>query len=215
MRGPSLAPARLPAAGVVLCGGRSTRMGSPKALLAFGPETMLQRVVRLLDTVVASVVVVAAPGQPLPALPGTVTVARDEREGRGPLEGLRAGLRALPDAVDVAYVTSCDVPLLVPGFVRRMLELAAGHDVAVLETDGFAHPLAAVYRRRTLPHVEALLAADRLRPVFLFEAARTRRVAPREVADADPELLTLRNVNTPEDYAEALSTAGLGSSHPR
>ncbi len=215
MRGPSLAPARLPAAGVVLCGGRSTRMGSSKALLAFGPETMLQRVVRLLDTVVAFVVVVAAPGQPLPALPGTVRVARDEREGRGPLEGLRAGLRALPDAVDVAYVTSCDVPLLVPGFVRRMLELAHGHDVAVLETDGFAHPLAAVYRRRTLPHIEALLAADRLRPVFLFEAARTRRVAPREVADADPELLTLRNVNTPADYAEALSTAGLGSSPPR
>ena len=190
-------------------------MGSPKALLAFGPETMLQRVVRLLDTVVAPVVVVAAPGQPLPALPEAVTIARDAREGRGPLEGLRAGLRALPDTVDAAYVTSCDVPLLVPAFVRRMIELAGGHDIAVLETDGFAHPLAAVYRRRTLPHVEALLAQDRLRPAFLFETARTRRVAPDEVADADPELLTLRNVNTPADYARALSTAGLGSSHPR
>ena len=190
-------------------------MGSPKALLAFGPETMLQRVVRLLDTVVAPVVVVAAPGQPLPALPEAVTIARDAREGRGPLEGLRAGLRALPDTVDAAYVTSCDVPLLVPAFVRRMIELAGGHDIAVLETDGFAHPLAAVYRRRTLPNVEALLAQDRLRPAFLFETARTRRVAPDEVADADPELLTLRNVNTPADYAGALSTAGLGSSHPR
>ncbi len=190
-------------------------MGSPKALLAFGPETMLQRVVRLLDTVVAPIVVVAAPGQPLPELPGAVTVARDERGGRGPLEGLRAGLKALPGTVDIAYVTSCDVPLLVPGFVRRMIELVDGHDIAVMETDGFPQPLAAVYRRRTLPHIETLLAADRLRPVFLFEAARTRRVAPREVADADPELLTLRNVNTPEDYAEALSTAGLYSSHPR
>ena len=214
MRGPAL-EARAPAAGVVLCGGRSTRMGSPKALLAFGGETMLQRIVRLLDTVVAPIVVVAAPGQPLPGLPAAVMVARDEREGRGPLEGLRAGLQALPDAVDAAYVTSCDVPLLVPGFVRRMVELAAGHDVAVLETGGFAHPLAAVYRRRTLPHVEALLAADRLRPVFLFEAARTRRVAPREVADVDPALRTLRNVNSPEDYAEALSVAGLDSSRAR
>ena len=214
MRGPAV-EARTPAAGVVLCGGRSTRMGSPKALLAFGGETMLQRIVRLLDAVVAPIVVVAAPGQPLPELPAAVTVARDEREGRGPLEGLRAGLSALPDTVDAAYVTSCDVPLLVPGFVRRMVELAAGHDVAVLETDGFAHPLAAVYRRRTLPHVETLLAADRLRPVFLFEAARTRRVAPREVADVDAELRTLRNVNSPEDYAEALSAAGLDSSRAR
>src|SRR6185295_5472848 len=111
------------AGGIVLCGGRSTRMGSPKALLPFGAETMLQRVVRLLATVVSPIVVVAAPQQSLPTLPPDVLVARDEQEGRGPLEGLRAGLKALPDGVDTAYVTSCDVPLLVPGFVRRMIDL--------------------------------------------------------------------------------------------
>src|ERR1700687_6334882 len=105
--------------GIVLCGGKSTRMGSPKALLAFGSETMLQRVVRLLGTVVSPIVVVAAREQSLPKLPDDVTVTRDEREQRGPLEGLRAGLRALPDSVDVAYITSCDVPLLVPGLVER------------------------------------------------------------------------------------------------
>src|SRR6266478_2297357 len=105
------------AGGIILCGGRSTRMGSPKALLPFGPETMLQRIVRILATVVSPIVVVAAVGQSLPELPADVTVTRDEREDRGPLEGLRAGLKALPSAIDAAYVTSCDVPLLVPGFV--------------------------------------------------------------------------------------------------
>lgn len=54
------------AGGIILCGGKSTRMGSPKALLAFGPETMLQRVVRLLVTVISPIVVVAAPQQSLP-----------------------------------------------------------------------------------------------------------------------------------------------------
>src|SRR3954464_8854944 len=84
--------------GIVVCGGRSTRMGSSKALLPFGPETMLQRVVRLLGTVVSPLVVVAAPEQALPELPASVSITRDEREGRGPLEGLRAGLKALrPD----------------------------------------------------------------------------------------------------------------------
>ena len=106
-------------AGIVLCGGKSTRMGTSKALLPFGPETMLQRVVRLLGRVVTPIVVVAAADQELPELPADVIVTRDEREGRGPLEGLRAGLKALTDAVDAAYVTSCDVPLLVPGFVGR------------------------------------------------------------------------------------------------
>ncbi len=197
------------AGGIVLCGGRSTRMGVPKATLPFGNETMLQRVVRLLGTVVSPIVVVAALDQELPALPQDVIVTRDEREQRGPLEGLRAGLKALPDSVDVAYVTSCDVPLLVPEFVPRMVALLGYHDIAVMEIDGFPHPLSAVYRRNTLPHVESLLAKDKLRPVFLFDAVRTRRVRPEEMMSVDPELRTLRNLNTREDYLAALSDAGL------
>lgn len=195
------------AAGIVLCGGRSTRMGQPKALLPFGDETMLHRVVRLLAGVVAPIVVVGAEDQPMPPLPDDVIVTRDERQGRGPLEGLRAGLKALPVEVERAYVTSCDVPRLVPGFVRQMLDLSAGYDIAVMEIDGFPHPLSAVYRRALLPLVEELLAQDRLRPVFLFDAVATRRVPPAAMT-ADPELLTLQNLNTPEEYQAALAAAG-------
>jgi molybdenum cofactor guanylyltransferase len=186
-------------------------MGAPKATLPFGPETMLQRVVRLLGSVVNPIVAVAAREQVLPELPGDVIVTRDEREARGPLEGLRAGLRALPESVDFAYVTSCDVPLLVPDFVTRMFELLGDHDIAVMEIDGFPHPLSAVYRRNTLPQVESLLAQDKLRPVFLFDAVRTRRVLPEEMVQADPELHTLRNLNTREDYLQALRDAGLSA----
>jgi molybdopterin-guanine dinucleotide biosynthesis protein A len=184
-------------------------MGSSKALLPFGAETMLQRVVRLLSTVVSPIVAVAAPAQELPALASSIIITRDEREGRGPLEGLRAGLKALPADVEIAYVTSCDVPLLVPRFVEHMVQLLGDDDIAVMEIDGFAHPLSAVYRRGTLPNVEALLAADRLRPAFLFDAVKTRRVQPAEMVSADPQLLTLRNLNTREDYLDALKTAGL------
>lgn len=184
-------------------------MGVPKATLAFGPETMLQRVVRLLGTVVSPIVAVAAREQALPQLPPDIIVARDERDQRGPLEGLRAGLRAMPDAVDAAYITGCDVPLLEPAFVTRMAELLGDHDIAVMEIDGFPHPLSAVYRRNVLPNVEALLAQDKLRPVFLFDAVRTRRVHPEEMRSADPQLRTLRNLNTREDYLAALSDAGL------
>jgi molybdenum cofactor guanylyltransferase len=199
--------------GIVLCGGKSTRMGVAKATLPFGPETMLQRVVRLLGTTVSPIAAVAALDQVLPALPHDVIVARDEREAKGPLEGLRAGLAALPATVDAAYATSCDVPLLVPAFVERMLALLGDDDIAVMEIDGFTHPLSAVYRRATLPRIEELLAQDRLRPVFLFDAVRTRRVAPAEMT-TDPDLRTLRNLNTPEDYQQALIDAGY-STPPR
>jgi molybdopterin-guanine dinucleotide biosynthesis protein A len=182
-------------------------MGTPKALLPFGPETMLQRVVRILRGVVSPIVIVSAADQMLPPLDADVIITHDERGERGPLEGLRAGLKALPAYVDCAYVTSCDVPLLEPGFVRQMIDFTRGYDVAVVEIDGFAHPLSAVYRRTVLPYVDELLAEDRLRPVFLFELVRTRRVRPDEIT-ADPGLYTLRNLNTPEDYRRALADAG-------
>jgi molybdopterin-guanine dinucleotide biosynthesis protein A len=179
-------------------------MGTSKAHLPFGPETMLQRVVRLLHQVVHPIVVVAAPGQSLPDVAEDIVVTRDEREGHGPLEGLRAGLRALPDDAVLAYVTSCDVPLLVPDFVREMLAFADGYDVAVMEIDGFAHPLSAVYRASTLPRVEELLRENRLRPIFLYDRVPTRRVQPHEIT-TDRELRTLQNLNTPADYERALA----------
>jgi molybdopterin-guanine dinucleotide biosynthesis protein A len=199
---PTVASAKV--GGIVLAGGKSTRMGTPKAWLPFGSETMLQRVVRILNTLVAPIVVVAAAGQDLPALPDEVIITHDERESRGPLEGIRAGLKALPASVDAAYITSCDVPLLVPGFVTQMIALAAGFDVAVMEIDGFPHPLSAIYRRSVLPHIEELLSQDRLRPVFLYDRVPTRKVSPAEIT-ADPELKTLRNLNSPEDYQRALA----------
>jgi molybdopterin-guanine dinucleotide biosynthesis protein A len=183
-------------------------MGLPKLALPFGPEAMLQRIVRLLGEVCDPIVVVAAPEQDLPTLPPAVIVARDRREGRGPLEGLSAGLAALPKDVEAAYATSCDVPLLAPAFVRRMFELLGDDSCAVPASGGFQHPLAAVYRRHLVELVDALLAAERLRPAFLFDSVATRRVSEAELRDVDPGLDTLKNLNCPEDYFDALAQAG-------
>ena len=194
-----------------MCGGRSSRMGLPKWSLPFGPETMLERIVRLLGEVCPTLVVVAAADQELPGLPDGVLVARDRREGRGPLEALSAGLAALPPNVEAAYITSCDVPLLAPEFVRRMFALLDDHAAAVPVSDGFLHPLSAVYRRSLLPVIDELLAGDRLRPSQLFDLVSTRRVNPRELVDADPELETLKNLNHPADYLAALERAGFSA----
>jgi molybdopterin-guanine dinucleotide biosynthesis protein A len=201
---------KLTIGGIVLCGGRSRRMGRPKLALPFGPETMLGRVVRRLGEAAGPVVVVAAPGQALPTLAADVSVARDRRENRGPLEGLAVGLRAIGDRADAAFVTACDVPLLRPDFARRMAALLEDFDAAVPHIGGFDEPLAAIYRRGILPQVETLLKADRLRPTYLFDMVRTRRVADDELTDIDPDLDSLFNVNRPEDYQTALRRAGLG-----
>lgn len=198
---------------VVLCGGQSRRMGQSKAWLPFGPERMLQRVVRLAGQTVGPIVVVAAPDQDCPPLPGHVTLVRDPIAHRGPLQGLAAGLAALPDSVELAYASATDAPFLQPSWITKLSLLADGHDLVIPFVDGYHHPLAALYRRATiLPVIELLLREDRLRPVFLLERVRARIVEAEELRAIDPDLKTLRNLNTPEDLRQALADAGLTSS---
>jgi molybdopterin-guanine dinucleotide biosynthesis protein A len=190
--------------GIVLCGGRSSRMGRPKAWLPFAGEPILRRVVRIVGEAVEPLVVVAAPGQELPPLPAAVDVVRDEEEGRGPLQGLAAGLAALYGRADAAYLSSCDVPFLLPGFIRRLIQIVGEHSICVPIVGGYHHPLAAVYRLDVLGAVRGLLSAERLRPVFLFDSVSTRVVEADELMDIDPTFQSLRNLNSPADYEAAL-----------
>jgi molybdenum cofactor guanylyltransferase len=198
---------------IILCGGKSSRMGRDKATLPFGSEVMLQRVVRLISSSVPSenVTVVAAPGQALPVLPPGVSVAHDARENRGPLEGLTRGLQALADRADAVYATACDVPLLVPAFVDRMFELLGEFDAAVPFDGHYYHPLAAVYRPSMLRQTQKLLASNQLSLQMLIDEVRTRRISVDELHAVDPQLLTLMNVNDEEDYLVALTAAGLAT----
>lgn len=199
------------AGAIILAGGKSSRMGSPKAALDWHGSTLLRRVTGLAQrTVDGPVVVVRAPGQELPALHPSIEVASDAREGRGPLQGLAAGLAAIGDRAEVAYASSADVPLLHPAFMRRVIAaFSPDVDVVLPEIHGFRQPLSAAYRTSLLPEVEALIAADKLKPAFLFERCRVRRLddaamlGDASLAAGDPELASVRNLNEPTDYEEA------------
>lgn len=201
--------------GIILCGGQSKRMGRPKAWLPFAGEIMLPRVVRLLRETINPIVVVAAPDQDVPPLPVDVEIVRDEEKGRGPLQGLAAGLTALRGRADAAFLSSCDVPFLQPAFVRRLIELLDDNRICVPHVGEYHHPLAAVYRMEVTDTVQRLLAEDRLRPFFLFEAVKTRVVEAAELTDVDPTFQSLRNLNTPEEYEAALREVGDASSKRR
>jgi molybdenum cofactor guanylyltransferase len=200
----------------VLAGGRSTRMGRPKANLEWHGSTLLHRVTGIVRRAVdGPVVVVRAPDQVLPELPPGVRVVEDAAEGRGPLQGLAAGLAGVAGEAHVAYVSSTDVPLLHPAFVRAVVRAATREDVdvALPVVHGFRHPLAAAYRTALVPEVEALIVEDRMRPAFLFDRARVRELTEddllgdRELAEADPELLSVLNLNEPDDYERARARA--------
>lgn len=189
--------------GIVVCGGKSNRMGRPKEWLPFEGEPMLARVVRMLATVVSPVVVVAAAGQELPPLPDGVFVLRDARPDQGPLEGIAAGLNAIE--TEFAYLSACDVPLIRPEFVQAVIDRVMNCDAAVPHIAGRFYPLSSVVRvapARTA--ARDLLYADRRAARFLFEELEAAQLGESELRAVDPELHALRNANTPEDYEELL-----------
>jgi molybdenum cofactor guanylyltransferase len=200
-------------AGVVLAGGHSSRMGTPKAALEWHGSTLLRRTTGILARVTnGPVVVVRASGQDLPDLPKGTLITDDPREGKGPVQGIAAGLAVLRGRADAAFVSSTDLPFLHPAFIRRMLgvlEDDGSTDIALPVARGFRQPLAAAYRVSLAKTAERLVAEDRLRPAFLFEQCTVETLDDDALkqdpvlAALDPDLDSVVNVNTPADYRAA------------
>lgn len=194
--------------GIVLCGGKSSRMGQSKAWLPWGNRTCLQQVVAVVQQAVPMVCVVAAPDQALPALPESVRIVRDPEPHFGPLSGLQNGLLDLQTEVDAVFLTGCDHPLLKSAFITHMLSELGNHDVVLPRDADHRYPLTAVYRVSVLPEVQRLVAAQQLRLVGLLEQVASREVPAEVLRGSDPELDSLCSANTPEEYARLCLRSG-------
>jgi molybdopterin-guanine dinucleotide biosynthesis protein A len=206
--------------GILLAGGRSTRLGfaaaatgGGKALLRLDGQTFLEHVAAAVAADVGQMVVVAAPGQPLPRL-GQTLVVRDSTPGAGPLAGIRDGLRAALAADHggappprLAFVASCDLPLLRREVVRLLLDVAAASAAlwTVPVVHGHQQVLVSVIRVELLPRIEAWLATGRrdLRGLWQEIARDDPRsvcMVTEEACQAvDPALVSFIDIDTPAD----------------
>ncbi len=188
------------AAAVILAGGKSSRMGQAKAQLVFDGEPLIVHVARGLKRLFAEIVVVAAPEQGLPELPAKIV--RDEVAYQGPVGGIYYGLRAAEG--EFCFVTSCDAPFLNAALIAYLTAHLSGYDVVVPYWGERYQPLHAVYRRSVLPLLKGQLERGELRPIYLFDKVRTRRIDEAEIKPFDPDGLSFLNMNTPQDYQAAV-----------
>ncbi len=185
---------------IILTGGKSSRMGRPKALLPFGNEPLIDHLVRRLQHKFKLVVVVAAPDQELPPLPAKIV--RDEVAYQGPVGGIYYGLKA---AMGIgAFVTSCDAAFLNLPLISFLTSQILNHDVVVPYWQDRFQPLHAVYRTSVAPLLKEQLDRGELRPIFLYDKVRARTIGEEEIRRFDPKGLSFFNMNAPADYARAL-----------
>lgn len=177
---------------------------------------MLSRVLDAVCQIVApeTVILVKSSEQLLPRIDWPVRITTDRVPAQGPLEGMAAGFRVCAPETRCVFVTSCDTPFLQATFIEAMFESVGSAEIAIPVDGEQLHPLAGVYQPRLLPHVEQLLIRDRRSPRALFELVPPRLIPVESLRRVDPQLLSLMNVNHPDDYANALSRiSGDGGSH--
>ena len=189
-------------AAVILAGGKSSRMGRPKALVTFEGQPLIAHLVSLLRNLFDKIVIVAAPEHELPDLPATLV--RDELPFRGPVGGIYYGLREAGEKA--AFVTSCDAPFLNLSLIRFLTTQISHADVVVPYWEDRFQPLHAVYRTSVAPLLADQLERGELRPVTLFERVPTLKIQEDEIRRFDPNGLSFLNMNTPEDYQAALAS---------
>ncbi|MCT2195837.1 molybdenum cofactor guanylyltransferase [Paenibacillus sp. p3-SID1389] len=219
---------------IILAGGRSSRMGSDKALLELGGLTVLERLIRELETV-ASRIVIAGGTKAVYERFGKEVVT-DRYPGAGPLAGLHAGLESSTTRWNLAV--ACDTPFANRGLFRALLERAeaaeetaarvdrasgmaadapggfAAAEAILARTEGRAHPLLAAYRRSVLPGLEARLRAGRLKMTDWTETLCTEYIEGEALANASglPLEWCTFNMNKPEDYEQARTWLASGRS---
>ena len=187
---------------VVLAGGRSSRMGRPKALLDWHGRPAVGHAVEVVSEGVGGgpVCVVSGYGQELPPL-DAILVA-DEVAYPGPLSGLVSGLRELTGRADLAFACGVDTPLLVPAFVRAVCgALRDGDDAVVPVIGGRQQPLLAAYRTILVPRLETLLERGGGGLREIPSVCAVRELSEQVLATVDPGLRSAANANTPEEWA--------------
>jgi len=203
-------------AAIVLAGGAARRLGAGlvaaegKAGLRLAGRTFLEAVTTAVAPSVTRVIVVAAPGQPLPAVAVPLEIVRDSTPGAGPLAGIRDGLAhalAVGRPPRGVLVVSCDVPLLAPRLVRLLLDRLATSSALWVVPVVHGHPqvLVSALSPGLLGPIDRHLAAGRrdLRGLLADlrggDPAGVVLLTEAEVAAADPDGLSFVDVDTPAE----------------
>jgi FdhD protein len=195
--------------GLLLAGGKSTRFGSNKAFLRLGGQLLIEQIVEKLARLSDDLILVTNEPATFGELGLPVRLVCDIEPGRGSLMGMYSGLQVArhPFALAVA----CDMPFLSVSLLRYMIPITHGHDLVVPYLGGHLEPLHAIYGRSCLSAIEGVLGQGRRRIISFFDQVRVRRVHGREVDIFDPQRLSILNVNTYTDWAQAQQLLALRS----
>lgn len=186
--------------GIILCGGRSSRMGRNKALLDFGGKSIIEHTVDLFVSIFPETILVTNTPEEYSNL-GIKTVT-DIFPHKGSLGGIYTGL--LHASHEYSFIATCDMPFLRRGLIEFLMTLKDGYDVVVPVLNGGHEPLHAVYSKSCLKTIENRISKGDLRIRGFYHEVKVREVREDEMKGYNPDPSPFININTPEEYESAI-----------
>lgn len=185
---------------LILAGGESRRMGQDKANLLLGERTLLQSVVATLQPLFTEVIVNVRQLRHEIDLPQVC----DDPSHIGPLAGLVAGLERIN--TPWLFALACDMPFITPAVIEYLALKRADCQAVVPMVSGYPQPLAAFYAASCLPVARDCFNGSGKHSLReLLERLQVRYVDEAELLNADPELLSFFDLDTPQDVENILN----------
>jgi molybdenum cofactor guanylyltransferase len=189
------------AAAIILSGGKSSRMGTNKALLKLNEKTTIERMVDILKIYFDDIILVTNDMESYQFL--GVKMVSDHYPGKGPLAGFHAGLMA--SDYDVNFITACDMPFISGELAATLVNMIDHYDALVPVINGKMQTLCAVFQKKSVAKIEECIENGRLPIKHLLEHLNVLYVTEKELqaySNIDMERVFF-NMNHPHEYEDA------------
>lgn len=181
---------------ILLCGGRSDRMGLNKGLIEWKGQPLIVRLAELLEELFGDVLLITGQERRYTELID-LPILKDKMEGLGPLGGIYTGLLASGNEHNL--VAACDMPQVKPELLKLLVGEIDDSPLIVPQVGGFLEPLLAVYSKRCISKIEHLFQLEKLKPLDLLELLPAKIIPEEKLRKVDPGLESFFNLNAPED----------------
>ena len=186
--------------GIILAGGKSSRFnGELKSFIKINGVAIIDTQMKLFKNLFDEVIIVTSDS--VPYLKYNAIIVNDIIKNKGPLGGIYTALYYMKS--DSCFVAACDMPFLNENLIRYMMENVGRDWIYTIKRDDRFEPLHTIYNKRCIKTVKEMLLSDNLKVSPLFSELKAKVAPIEEVRRIDPDLKSLKNINTKEDL-EAL-----------
>ena len=197
----------LPFSVAILAGGKSSRMGEPKAWLEIENEPIINRTIEIASRITNELIIVSGEDYKLFETP-KAKIVTDQIKGKGPLMAIFTALQSISNSH--CLILACDLPLITERILIEMGKKIGSHDAVVPLTDNGFEPLCAIYAQSCSSTIESRINQNKLSVHRIFSELNIYPFT--EWSRFDPSGNIFLNMNTKDDYQKARQILAKSSS---